>query len=235
VFAGKFLDVYALREMSPVERTQYIAEKADAPGLYVPGAQATSGLKGLGICFVQQRRCNSGIVGDACRARSAISKIRSDSSGSKKEHRDRNTALVIHTATKIVGLDVVVTDSKGHLVKGLQRSDFTITEDGKPQELTQLAEYNQTQNPVATASAQPEEKLPPIFFPTVQPAETGAVTVVLFDLLNTPLADQVRAQDELVKFIKNKPKGAQFALCTLGTSLQMFQGFTQDENTLLRR
>jgi VWFA-related protein len=63
--------------------------------------------------------------------------------------------------------------------------------------------------------------------------ETSSVTVVLFDLLNTPLADQVRAQNELVKFLKNKPKDAQFALCTLGSTLRMFQGFTQDESELL--
>jgi VWFA-related protein len=55
----------------------------------------------------------------------------------------------------------------------------------------------------------------------------------LFDLLNTPLPDQAYAQGELVKFLKNKPKDAQFALCSLGNSLQLFQGFTQDNATLL--
>ena len=144
-------------------------------------------------------------------------------------------ALVIHTATKIVGLDVVVTDSKGHPVKNLQRSDFVVMEDGKPQQLSQAAEYNQTQDPNVSATPAPaEEKLPPnIFSNRSQAPETSDVTVVLFDLLNTPLADEVRAQDELVKFLKSKPKDAQFALCSLGNSLQMFQGFTQDEKTLL--
>jgi VWFA-related protein len=47
------------------------------------------------------------------------------------------------------------------------------------------------------------------------------------------LPDQARAQAELVKFIKNKPKESQFALFTLANKLQMIQGFTQDGSVLL--
>ena len=65
------------------------------------------------------------------------------------------------------------------------------------------------------------------------PVEDEAVTVVMLDLLNTPIPDQVRAQDELVKFLKKKPKGTKVAICVLGDRLQMIRGFTDDSDLLL--
>ncbi len=41
----------------------------------------------------------------------------------------------------IVNLDVVVTDKQGNRVHGLTKDDFTIVEDGKPQAITNFAEY----------------------------------------------------------------------------------------------
>jgi VWFA-related protein len=41
----------------------------------------------------------------------------------------------------IVNLDVVVTDKQGNRVQGLSQDDFTILEDGKPQAITNFAEY----------------------------------------------------------------------------------------------
>ena len=134
-------------------------------------------------------------------------------------------------------LDVVVTDSKGHVVKGLQQTDFTVAEDGKPQRVSYFSEHAGAQSaPPSTSPALPPavETLPAnIFSNQSQPVEPGSTTVVLLDLLNTPLTDQSHAQAELVKFIKVKPKDSQFALFTLANRLQMIQGFTQDGNVLL--
>lgn len=240
VFEGKFLDIYPLREMSPKERTQYLAAKADAPGLYVPAAQADSKepvFSSSSDELAESPETPATPPAVAAQNTDAIlppTKQDVPITEAKKSTDAEAPSLTIHAATRIVALDVVVTDSKGHPVKGLQRSDFAISEDGKPQSVSQLAEYDQASAQAVKPQIQPEEKLPPgIFTNRSQAAEPGAVTVVLFDLVNTPVADQARAQAELVKFIKNKPKDMQFALCALGTTLQMFQGFTQDENTLL--
>jgi VWFA-related protein len=235
VFAGKFLDIYSLREMSPVERSQYLAAKADAPGLYVPGPQAGAADTNETVFATSSDEQSADESAENPVPTISQAKLETPATEAKKLPEVEPPALVIRTATKIVGLDLVVTDSKGQPVKGLQRSDFTVTEDGKPQQLSQMAEYNQSQGVAATTATAPvEEKLPPnIFSNRTQAKDPTSVTIVLFDLLNTPVADQVHAQDELVKFLKNKPKDAQFALCTLGNSLQMFQGFTQDEKTLL--
>ena len=240
VFAGKFLDVFPLREMSPTERTQYIAAKADAPGLYAPAPQAGQADSKEPVFSSSSDEVDQTPTTPPAAATQNTDAILPPSKQDeltpevKKSTEPEASSLVIHAATRIVALDVVVTDSKGHPVKGLQRADFAINEDGKPQAVSQLAEYDQAAAQIAVPHVQPEEKLPPnIFTNQSQVADPGAVTVVLFDLVNTPVADQARAQAELVKFIKNKPKDMQFALCALGTTLQMFQGFTQDENTLL--
>lgn len=144
--------------------------------------------------------------------------------------------LTFRTGTQVVALDVVVTDSRGHVVKGLQQSEFSIGEDGKPQELRHFREYSPGQaTPPPPPQGQTEAaKLPPnIFSNYKQPSEPGSVTVVLLDLLNTPMADQSYAQAQLIKFLKTKPQDAQFALCTLSNKLQMIQGFTRDESVLL--
>ena len=48
--------------------------------------------------------------------------------------------LTLRSLSQIVVLDVVVTDSKGHVVKGLQQTDFTVAEDGKLQRVSSFSE-----------------------------------------------------------------------------------------------
>ncbi|MBZ5679135.1 MAG: VWA domain-containing protein [Acidobacteriia bacterium] len=254
VIGGTTLNIYALREMSADERTKYLAVKADTPGLYVPLPQA--GQKGAA-----EGPIDISVAGDDA----ADTEQPSPAPGANSEAPDSvkptpagtpatsagaaGTAspaalstktnlptLTLRTGTQVVAVDVVVTDSRGHLVKGLQQSDFGIAEDGKPQGLRYFREYADAQ-PAAQTQAPPpapKEVLPPnIFSNYSQPVETRSVTVILFDLLNTAIADQTHAQAELVKFLKSKPKDSQFALCVLSDRLQMIQGFTQDDNVLL--
>src|SRR5260370_325713 len=42
---------------------------------------------------------------------------------------------------QVTNIDVVVTDAEGKLVHGLTREDFVVLDDGKPQPLTNFAEY----------------------------------------------------------------------------------------------
>src|SRR6266704_1761459 len=45
------------------------------------------------------------------------------------------SATVLKTITRLVVVDVVATDKKGDAAFGLERSDFTLLEDGKEQEI----------------------------------------------------------------------------------------------------
>ena len=163
-------------------------------------------------------------------------------------------------STKAVVVDVVVTDSKGNPVRGLQQQDFQLTEDNKPQSVRYFREFNnvedstsQTLSPVAsapqvaspvpplaatTASGAPATPAPSpnVFNNRARSSESGAATMVLFDLLNTPLADQAYARQQLIKFLESRPKISQFALCALNSGqhpLRLIQGFTNDETLLL--
>ncbi len=150
-------------------------------------------------------------------------------------------------SARSVVVDIVVTDSKGHPVRGLPQQDFQLVEDGKPQEVRSFHEFSDADEPAAAptppASTKPN---PNVFTNNTYTPDPGAVTLILFDMLNTPSQDQVYARQQLIKFLQTKPKGSQFALCTLssggkstaatltGTShLRLLQGFTPDETLLL--
>ena len=87
----------------------------------------------------------------------------------------------IKVESRIVVVDVVVTDKQGQSVSGLHKDDFQISEDGSPQILTSFEEHK--------GAAPDEMKLSPmppnVFtnFPTALGADS--VNVLLLDLLNT--------------------------------------------------
>ncbi|MGE5055886.1 MAG: VWA domain-containing protein [Acidobacteriota bacterium] len=149
----------------------------------------------------------------------------------------------IRVTTKTVLVDVVVTDSKGHPIPDLRQEDFQISEDGHPQDVGSFRAFSdgdaKADDSSTTSSGAPklDAPSPNVFTNRVRGPDTGAVTLVLFDMLNTPIQDQAYARQQLVKFIQAKPKGMQFALCTMSlgtnTHLRLVQGFTPSENVLL--
>ena len=135
----------------------------------------------------------------------------------------------------MVLLDVVVTDGKGQPVLGLPQQDFSILEDGKPQRMDSFEVHN-------AASASPKMDLKPLEMPTLAantflnvptPHDNLPLTILFYDLLNTPMDDQPFAHKEIVKFLANKPAG-RFAIFVLTDKLRLLQGFTDDEQTLIR-
>jgi VWFA-related protein len=141
-----------------------------------------------------------------------------------------NPVPVFHAETRLVVVDVVVTDKHGQPVTDLKKDDFTLTEDGKAQEL----KFFEPHVPEAQPKALPKIDLPPnqyTNFPLQKPA--SSVNVVLFDTLNTPVADQMYARWQMIQFIKALPPGKPVALFTLGNSLKMIAGFTTNSDDLV--
>ena len=253
VLQATTLSIFSLPEMSADERTKYLAIKDDASGLYVPpprsngdSAPETIEISAAGDSSEPEQASPASTPPPASADLAKVASPRSAgtpaapaeaASAVPRPEGGANSSpptLTFRTGTQVVALDVVVTDSRGHVVKGLQQSDFIIGEDGKPQVLRHFREYSPEQAPPPPQAQAEAAKLPPnIFSNYTQPSEPGSVTVVLLDLLNTPMADQTYAQAQLIKFLKTKPQDAQFALCTLSNKLQMIQGFTRDERILL--
>lgn len=142
-------------------------------------------------------------------------------------------AAVFHATTRLVVLDVVVTDHHGQFVSGLKAGDFTILEDNKPQKVSAFAAQVAAPTP---AKSYPPVKLPPHQYTNFTPINQQAdrpVTVILMDMMNTSGIDQAYARKQMIHFLEKLPEGQPIALFVLTSKLSMIQGFSGDSGTLV--
>lgn len=129
-------------------------------------------------------------------------------------------------------LDVVVTDPNGKPVPGLTKQDFSIYEDGHPQEILSFDTHTLDSNPSHFAKLPP---MPPNTFVNVATEpERGPLYVLLLDLVNTEQNDQPYARQQLQKFVNSKPDGTRFAVFVLSDSLHLVQGFSANRDQLYK-
>lgn len=134
------------------------------------------------------------------------------------------------SSSRLVVVDVVVTDHDGNPISGLDRGDFTILEDGK----VQVVQSFEPHVPVKQTGAVPDIQLPAGEFTNFpKQASNSAVNIVLFDILNTPTEDQMFARQQMIEFLKTLPRGQRVALFTLGYDLKMITGFTTSTDDLI--
>ncbi|MBZ5678961.1 MAG: VWA domain-containing protein [Acidobacteriia bacterium] len=137
---------------------------------------------------------------------------------------------VFHVDTRLVIVDVVAIAHDGQPVRGLQRDSFQLLEDGKPQQLQVFEEHL----PAVQPARLPEIKLPADEYTNFpKQVNSSAVNIVLFDILNTPMSDQLYARAQMIDFLKTLPRGQRTALFTLGSDLHMMAGFTTSTDELL--
>jgi VWFA-related protein len=138
-------------------------------------------------------------------------------------------ATTLHVAVRRVVVDVVVTDSHGKPVKGLTKDNFQVSENGKPEQMRSF-EMHVSEPPPPL----PKLDLPPNTFSNLSTApQSGPVTVILYDLLNTPPDAQPFARAQLLEFLKKRSASSQMAIFVLSDKLHMLQGFTDDDNQLI--
>jgi VWFA-related protein len=137
---------------------------------------------------------------------------------------------VIHETTHRVLVDVVVRDAHGDPVRGLKQSDFTIQEDGKPQQILSFDKQD------GNSASYVPPKLPPMppntFLDLPKEEERGPLYVLLYDMVNTETQDQMTTRTQLLNFIDNKPAGTRFAIFVNADGFHMVQGFTSDRALL---
>ena len=130
----------------------------------------------------------------------------------------------IKVESRIVVVDVVVTDKQGQSVPGIRKDDFHVSEDGGAQIVTSFEEHK--------GAAPNEMKLPPmppnVFsnFPTARGADS--VNLLLLDLLNTQPQNQAFVRQQVIKYLGEVPPGTRLAVFALGSRLRMVRGFTTD-------
>lgn len=135
--------------------------------------------------------------------------------------------------TRLVYVDVVVRDSHGQFVHGLTQQDFKVLEDGKPQPVGFFDAHAFASAP-APAAPSPVPSAAKLTFSNVseQGTVSGAINILLFDLLNTASTDQAYARRQMLKFLRELPSGQRVALFVLTNQLQMLQGFTGSSDLL---
>jgi len=144
---------------------------------------------------------------------------------------EASSVTTLHAATRLVLIDVVVTDSHHNPVRGLKAGDFTLLEDKVIQPLKAFDEHAS----VADASKiEPRPVMPPGVFTNFSPAPAnGPINIVLIDRLNTPMQNQSFLRMQLLDFIKGLKPGTRIAIFGLDqVQLRMLQGFTDDPELL---
>jgi VWFA-related protein len=136
------------------------------------------------------------------------------------------------STTRLVVLDVVVTDKAGNPVRNLTKDDFTIIEDGVSQSVSTFdaSESDSSASPQRTAKAIGSSSAAP------GAGTTRAMDIIVLDELNSEFLDQAHARVAIDKFLRTHgPRLSNpTALLILGQKrLEVLHDYTQDAGALL--
>jgi VWFA-related protein len=164
-------------------------------------------------------------------------------------------------SVQLVVVNVTVKDKNGQPIDGLTAKDFTITEDGKAQEIKIfkfqrleeeiLPEPGLSRRPdaapaVAAAEAPPgappAPAVKPITANQIAPSRPGEVKyqdrrllVLFFDMTSMPVQDQIRAQTAAEKFLTTQvTRSDLMAVMSFTSELKVLQDFTEDRDVLAK-
>ncbi len=138
-------------------------------------------------------------------------------------------SATIRSTTRLVQVSVVALDNHGNPITGLTKDNFTVTDEGRPQKISVFS----AETPTPNAPVQP---LPSNVFTNrfdLKGQDPGAVTIILFDALNTSSPDQSYARKQVLKFLQTLPPQDHVALYALTTRLYRLHDFTRDSAALV--
>jgi VWFA-related protein len=140
--------------------------------------------------------------------------------------------LVFRTTTRLVQVNVVVHDRKGSPVSDLKKQEFSLSEEGAPQ---QIAFFQvQSANQLVARPA----KLGKNMFSNMLEQRDGvpaSVSVILLDLLNTSWSDIYQARAAIIKYLRQIQPGDRIALYTLSRGIRVLHDYTTDAASLLSK
>jgi VWFA-related protein len=153
------------------------------------------------------------------------------------------------STTQLVVVNVAVKAKNGEPIGGLKASDFTVTEDGKAQQI-KVFEYQRLEDTVLPPPAlTPRTGVTPAVAGvksavavSIAPSKPGEVRyrdrrllVLFFDQSGMPVADQIRAKQAALKFLKTQATESDMvAVMTYVTDLNVLLDFTADRDRLVK-
>ena len=165
--------------------------------------------------------------------------------------------VTFQSETRLIIVNVSVKDKMGQPIANLKKEDFDITEDAKKQDI-EVFEFEKLSNdlltPVADAENGPKQ-LEERVAPAPKPAETKAAApatvssgglansqrkdkrlmAMFFDMTTMPQFDQIRAQENAIKFIKEQMTSSDLVqIMVYGNKLNVVEEFTDDREKLIK-
>jgi VWFA-related protein len=150
-------------------------------------------------------------------------------------------APALRSSSDLVRIDVEVTDKSGKPIKGLRADQFIVTDDGKPQSISNFSYAD-----IEAVETAAEDDAKPIVVPVDNPGpDTPAAAaasdelrnrrllVLFFDLTSMQSDDLTRAHDAAEKFLKTQMTRADVvAIVAFSTKLTVLANFTNDKAML---
>lgn len=138
-------------------------------------------------------------------------------------------ANTLRATARLVVLDAVVVDAQGHPVRDLQKSQFSIREDGTEQTLINFAAPGQFTPPSSLVidSTADLDRLAP----------RAPVNIILLDEFNTLFEDMAFARYSLAKWLKGQPAKLDTPTMLVSVSLEKFEvlrDYTQNKDQILQ-
>ena len=141
-------------------------------------------------------------------------------------------------------MNVAVKDKSGKAIEDLKKEQFTLLEDGKPQQISvfELERLNGETLPAleapaptlktrGTAETKPSTPPPPV---KADQLKDRRLIAMFFDLSSMQPAEQIRAREAAVKFIDTQMTASDtVSIMTLTNELRVVQEFTNDRETLV--
>jgi VWFA-related protein len=138
----------------------------------------------------------------------------------------------LHVTTREIVVDVMISDSEGNPVRGLQKSDFTIEENGKPQP---IRSFHEVGSAIPVTEPTPPRLPLGVYTNSQSTPVSGPVNILLFDAMHSSPVMIVRGLQGAAAYLTEMPQGTKVAIFWLSQSgLHMLQGFTSDRVLLLR-
>jgi VWFA-related protein len=143
---------------------------------------------------------------------------------------------VVRITTNLVQVDAVVTDQRGKVVTDLKPEELQISEDGRPQKITNFS-YVVTGTPAAVArpakEANADRNAPPVPPVRLKPEDIQRTIALVVDDLGLSFVSTYYVRRALKKFVDEQMQpGDLVAIIRTGSGLGALQQFTSDKRQL---
>jgi VWFA-related protein len=142
--------------------------------------------------------------------------------------------LTLQRYSRMVSLDVVVKDQKGHHLTGLTAKDFEIFEQtpskSRDKREQRIAGIREVHTAAMVAPVMAPASTPPGVYTNAVSAQKDPVppTVLLVDGINTETQYQAQVHVQMLRMLRQLPRNVPVAVFLMGKHLELLQSFTTD-------